>query len=76
MDATDVTDEQFASFVKATGYVTIAERTPTRAESSDAPAENLVAGSIVYSPTAHRVALKRLPGSYVAGANWRQPEGG
>ena len=30
MDATEVTNEQFAAFVKATGYVTIAERTPTR----------------------------------------------
>ena len=30
MDATAVTNEQFEQFVKATGYVTIAERTPTR----------------------------------------------
>ena len=28
MDATEVTNEQFARFVKATGYVTVAERTP------------------------------------------------
>ena len=28
MDATEVTNEQFAGFVKATGYVTVAERTP------------------------------------------------
>ena len=26
MDATEVTNEQFAAFVKATGYVTVAER--------------------------------------------------
>jgi sulfatase modifying factor 1 len=77
VDATDVTNEQFASFVKATGYVTIAERTPTRAEFPDAPAENLVAGSIVYSPTAHPVALDDYLQwwSYVAGADWRHPEG-
>ncbi len=31
MDTTEVTNEQFAVFVKATGYVTLAERTP-RAE--------------------------------------------
>ena len=31
MDATEVTNAQFASFVKATGYVTVAERKP-RAE--------------------------------------------
>ena len=30
MDATAVTNEQFQKFVKATGYVTIAERTPTK----------------------------------------------
>ena len=30
MDATAVTNEQFEKFVKATGYVTIAERTPTK----------------------------------------------
>src|SRR3954468_24511466 len=28
MDATEVTTAQFARFVKATGYVTVAERTP------------------------------------------------
>lgn len=29
MDRTDVTNTEFAEFVKATGYVTIAERTAT-----------------------------------------------
>jgi formylglycine-generating enzyme required for sulfatase activity len=28
MDKTDVSNEEFAKFVKATGYVTVAERTP------------------------------------------------
>ncbi len=32
MDATEVTNRQFAAFVKATGYVTVAERTPTAEE--------------------------------------------
>jgi formylglycine-generating enzyme required for sulfatase activity len=36
MDATEVTNAQFASFVKATGYVTVAERKP-RAEDFPAP---------------------------------------
>ena len=35
MDATEVTNEQFARFVKATGYVTVAERKPTREEFPD-----------------------------------------
>ena len=72
MDATDVTNEQFASFVKATGYATIAERKPTRAEFPDALAENLVAGSIVYSPTPHAVALND---TYNGGATCRAPTG-
>ncbi len=36
MDRTEVTNEQFARFVKATGYVTVAERKPTREEFPDA----------------------------------------
>ena len=32
MDKTDVTNEKFQEFVNATGYVTVAERTPTREE--------------------------------------------
>src|SRR5262249_61486005 len=57
MDATAVTNEQFAHFVKATGYVTIAERIPTKEEFPTAPAENLVAGSVVFAPTDHEVPL-------------------
>ena len=55
MDATELTNEQFDKFVKATGYVTTAERTPTREEFPDAPAENLAAGSTVFTPTAGEV---------------------
>ena len=35
MDKTDVTNAQFAKFVKATGYVTVAERKPTAGRLSD-----------------------------------------
>ena len=45
MDKTTVTNEQFEKFAKATGYVTIAERTPTKEEFPTALAENLVAQS-------------------------------
>jgi len=51
MDTTTVTNEQFEKFVRATGYVTIAEHTPTKEEFPTAPAENLVAGSVVFAPT-------------------------
>jgi formylglycine-generating enzyme len=77
MDETEVTNEQFEAFVKATGYVTLAERTPTQAEFPTAPPENLVAGSIVFAPTERPVALNDHYQwwSYVQGANWRHPLG-
>jgi len=77
MDKTDVTNEQFAKFVKATGYVTVAERTPRAEDFPGAPPENLVAGSVVFSPTDHAVPLDNHLQwwSYVKGANWRHPLG-
>ncbi len=58
MDATELTNEDFARFVKATGYMTIAERTPTAAEFPGAPPEKLVAGSTVFTPAAKPVSLQ------------------
>jgi formylglycine-generating enzyme len=77
MDRTDVTNDQFATFVKATGYVTVAERKPRAEDFPDAPPENLVAGSVVFSPPDHAVALSDhfQWWSYVKGTNWRHPEG-
>jgi formylglycine-generating enzyme required for sulfatase activity len=77
MDRTEVTNQQFAVFVDATGYVTVAERTPTRQEFPNAPIESLVAGSVVFSPPAHAVPLDDhfQWWSYVKGANWRHPLG-
>jgi formylglycine-generating enzyme required for sulfatase activity len=77
MDQTDVTNEQFQKFVEATGYITVAEKAPTREEFPTAPAENLVAGSTVFTPTAGPVPLNNYFQwwSYVVGANWRHPEG-
>src|SRR6516225_1306650 len=77
MDATAVTNAQFEKFVKATGYVTIAERKPTKEEFPTAPEENLVAGAVVFAPTDHEVALDNHYQwwSYVKGANWRHPLG-
>ena len=77
MDATEVTNEEFAAFVTATGYVTVAERKPTREEFPDVPEEKLVAGSVVFSPPLRPVPLNDHYQwwSYVAGANWRHPDG-
>src|SRR5436190_3944552 len=57
MDATEVTNEQFARFVKATGYVTLAERTPRAEDFPGAPASTLVPGSVIFSPPRHPVPL-------------------
>jgi formylglycine-generating enzyme required for sulfatase activity len=77
MDRTDVTNAQFAAFVNATGYVTIAERTPRAEDFPTAPRENLVAGSIVFTAPDHPVPLTdHLQWwDYVKGANWRHPLG-
>jgi formylglycine-generating enzyme required for sulfatase activity len=77
MDKTEVTNAEFAAFVRATGYVTVAERTPRAEDYPGAPPENLVAGSVVFSPPEHAVPLDNhfQWWSYVKGANWRHPLG-
>jgi len=77
MDATEVTNEQFAKFVAATGYVTVAERTPTQEDFPGAPPENLIAGSVVFTPPDHAVPLNDhfQWWAYIDGANWRHPQG-
>jgi formylglycine-generating enzyme len=77
MDETDVTNEKFEAFAKATGYITVAERAPTKEEFPTAPPENLVAGSVVFTPTPGPVPLNNhfQWWNYVQGANWRHPQG-
>jgi formylglycine-generating enzyme len=77
MDKTDVTNSQFSRFVKATAYVTVAERKPRAEDFPGAPPENLVAGAVVFSAPDHVVSLDDHYQwwAYVPGANWRHPEG-
>jgi formylglycine-generating enzyme len=77
MDRTEVTNDQFAAFVAATGYVTVAERTPRAEDFPGAPRELLVAGSLVFSPPDHAVPLDNELRwwTYAKGANWRHPFG-
>jgi formylglycine-generating enzyme required for sulfatase activity len=89
MDETEVTNRQFLEFADATGFLTVAERTPRREDFvgqvqdvSQIPAENLVAGSICFNPHYDRATLRRdFPlwpyqvWKYEKGANWRHPEG-
>jgi formylglycine-generating enzyme required for sulfatase activity len=77
MDATEVTNEEFTKFVEATGHVTVAERTPRAEDFPGAPPENLVAGSVVFTPPSQPVPLDNhfRWWSYVKGASWRHPQG-
>jgi formylglycine-generating enzyme required for sulfatase activity len=80
MDRTAVTNEEFGRFVEATGYVTVAERTPQAKDFPNAPPEKLVAGGVVFTPPGGPVPLN-TPSchlqwwDYVKGANWRHPDG-
>jgi len=77
MDRTEVTNRQFARFVAATGYVTVAERKPDPKDFPGAPPENLVPGSLVFTPPAGEVSFEDplIWWRYVPGASWRHPEG-
>ncbi|TDB67573.1 formylglycine-generating enzyme family protein [Arundinibacter roseus] len=77
MDAHEVTNEQFAEFVQATGYKTVAERPLNPADYPGVPVEKLVPGSAVFTSTSQPVSLDNPLQwwEYVAGANWAMPEG-
>ena len=74
---TTVTNAQFAAFVDATGYVTVAERPLDPADYPGAPSENLVAGSLVFTMTPGPVDLRHLSQwwTWTPGASWLHPEG-
>lgn len=77
IDSTEVTNAAFAKFVEATGYVTLAERAPNAEDYPGVPRYLLVPGSVVFSAPSHSVSLAN-PGQwwrFIAGADWRHPEG-
>jgi sulfatase modifying factor 1 len=79
IDATEVTNEQFAYFVKKTGYVTIAERQPDPKDFPDVPAESLAPFSGVFTPPAwcppEDCKDCQKWWTAVRGASWRKPTG-
>jgi formylglycine-generating enzyme len=77
IDRYPVTNRRFAAFVAATGYRTVAERPLDPGDFPDAPPENLVPGSLVFTPTAGPVDLRHLSRwwTWTPGACWRHPEG-
>jgi formylglycine-generating enzyme required for sulfatase activity len=77
LDHHPVTNRQFAAFVGSTGYVTVAERPLDPADFPGAPAENLVPGALVFTPTSGPVDLRHLSQwwTWTPNACWRHPEG-
>lgn len=85
MDATEVTNAQFAAFVAATGYKTVAERpvdwtalsTQCPPGTPKPPDEMLVPGSLVFSPTEGPVNLRDYSQwwRWTPGACWNHPQG-
>ena len=77
IDPHPVTVAEFRRFVKATGYVTVAERQPAQADYPDTDPALLVPGSLVFQRPREPVDLSdhRAWWAYVPGANWRRPEG-
>ena len=74
---TPVTNDQFAAFVEATGYRTVAERPLDPADFPGAPVENLEPGSLVFTMTPGPVDLTHLSQwwTWTPGASWAHPEG-
>jgi formylglycine-generating enzyme required for sulfatase activity len=77
MDATEVTNAEFARFVAATGHVTDAEKKPTLADVPGAKEADLVPGSLVFVAPPGAVDLREFHRwwQWVPGADWRHPTG-
>ena len=77
IDRHPITNRRYDEFVTATGYVTVAERPLDPAAYPGAPPENLVAGSLVFTPTPGPVDLRHISQwwTWTPGASWRHPNG-
>jgi formylglycine-generating enzyme len=77
IDEHPVTVAEFRRFIKATGYVTVAERPFDAAKYPDADPDLLVPGALVFQKASAPVDLRdyRNWWRYVPGARWRHPEG-
>lgn len=73
----EVTNIQFAEFVKSTGYVTVAERPLSKKQFPELSEDERSPGSVVFQPP----SVKNEPieflswWQWVKGANWQHPEG-
>ena len=74
IDSHEVTNQQFAKFVKETGYVTVAERQPKPEDLPGAPPEMIKPGSAMFIPPTEGGEITSW-WTYVPGANWKHPSG-
>lgn len=77
IDEHEVTNAQFAAFVDATGYLTVAERPLDPAEFPGVDPSLLVPGSAVFGSPEKVLGLSNHLQwwNYVPGASWKHPEG-
>src|SRR5262249_30617292 len=77
IDPCPVTNAEYAAFVEATDYVTVAERPLDPSAFPGAPPENLVPGSLVFTRTPGPVDLRHINlwWTWTPGASWRHPDG-
>jgi formylglycine-generating enzyme required for sulfatase activity len=85
MDATEVTNAQFSEFVKATGYITTAEKdinwdeikSQVPPNTPKPPDSVLKAASLIFVPTKSEVNLNDYSQwwAWTRGANWKHPNG-
>ena len=77
IDAYPVTASEYRQFVRASGYVTVAERPLDPVDYPDADPDLLVPGSLVFRKTRGPVPLDdpRHWWEYVPGATWKRPGG-
>jgi formylglycine-generating enzyme required for sulfatase activity len=77
IDETPVTNRDFARFVAATGHVTLAEIAPDPKDYPGMDPALAVPGALVFTPPPGPVPLDQfqLWWRFVAGADWRHPQG-
>ena len=85
IDVSEVTNKQFSAFVKATGYVTTAEKAPDWEElkkqlpagTPKLPDSVLVAASLVFSSPKQQIDINNSSQwwRWQKGANWKHPQG-
>lgn len=77
MDRSPVTNAEFREFIRATGYVTVAETPPDPKDYPGALPHMLKAASLCFRPPKFAVDLAHWPDwwTFKPGANWRHPYG-